>query len=100
MGWKASCMFASTRTEGFLGTFPKHDSSQAHEILKCLGSGRWISAGMASLEQGIYPETGQVYVGAYGSAFVLGTEQVAAHCMSERVPTLVEKLNACLPGSN
>jgi hypothetical protein len=100
MGWKASCLFASTRGEGFLGTFPNHDSQRAQETIKALGWGKLSSAGIASLEQGIYPEPDSVYIGAYDGAIVLGTEQIAADCLNDRVPPLVERLGTYLPGAS
>src|SRR4051812_37163734 len=97
MGWKASCLLASTRDDGYLGTFPAHDPARARDLARRLGFDTYRGVGPATFEDGVYPQNGELYVGAYDGAVIVGSDRVAEECLSENVPPFVGRLAACLP---
>ncbi|WP_020470093.1 DUF6928 family protein [Zavarzinella formosa] len=99
MGWKASCILASNREDGYLGALPAHDPQRADEIIRQLGMGAFERVGPSTFDEGIYPQDDSLYVGAYDGAIVLGSEEVAAVCISEKTPSLILHLADCLPNA-
>ena len=99
MGWKASCIFASPRDDGYLKSFPPHRPEKANQMLSLL-SGRYKSLGMSTLEQGIYPrKRNQLYLGCYDEAIVIGNDGLVDHAFDGEVPEIVHQLQSLLPGS-
>lgn len=99
MGWKASCIFASSRHDGYLKSFPPHRPEKAKQVLSLL-RGKYKSIGMATLEQGIYPEKrNQLYLGSYDEAVVIGNYGLVDRAFDGSVPQIVERLQSLLPGS-
>jgi hypothetical protein len=99
VGWKASCIFASPRDDGYLKSFPPHRPEKAKQLLSLLG-GRYKSAGMATLEQGVNPRGRKhLYLGVYDEAVVIGNHGLVDHSFDGNVPQIVEHLNFFLPRS-
>jgi hypothetical protein len=97
MGWKASCIFASTPDAPPLTTFPPHQPARAKQLLSLLG-GSYASRGMTTLEEGIYPKDGdQLYVGAYDQALVIGSTSIVQDSFHGGVPWIVDHARALLP---
>jgi hypothetical protein len=99
MGWKASCLLASNREDGYLGTIPEHDPQRAAELARRIGSRSFRYVGAATFEEGFYsPNGNELYVGAYDGAAIVGTERVFTECLTKTVSPLVKTLDAWLPG--
>jgi hypothetical protein len=98
MGWKAFNLFASIPGGSALTTFPPHHADKALAFLKLLG-GTYENHGDRTFEDGIYPSSDdELYIGAYGHAFVLGSIPLAASAFRGDVPPIVRHLHVTIPG--
>ena len=66
MGWKAACVFVCETDEPFLAGYPTHDGDGAKEIVERIGLAEEFEfAETRTLDIGMYPAHGDLYVGAY-----------------------------------
>ena len=97
-GWKAFNLIATARDDGYLTTFPQPSPANARQFLRLLG-GSYESRGDATLESGLYPQdVGDLYVGAYEDAIVLGSVPITRAAFSGDVPQAVTCATALFPG--
>jgi len=99
MGWKASCLFANNREEGYLGSLPGHDHQRARQLIEQLEIGEFRSVDMSTFERGIYPDSNQLYLGAYDGAAIIGSHKITDRCFSGEVPDEVKRLTSAIPGA-
>jgi hypothetical protein len=92
MGWKASCIFVNQREIGYLGTFPQHDPELARNLVGALPLPRHEPGEMCSFETGMYPNPGQLIVGVYPGAAVIGHDKLCDSCFEGGVPPVVNVL--------
>lgn len=97
MGWKANCILVSTREDGFFGTFPNHDSALAAEIVEKLPLAKHRFGEKSTFERGMYPEPGQLVVGAYPGAAIIGHDELCLACFGDRIPRVVTELWKLFP---
>lgn len=84
MGWKVFTLFATVRKDGYLTTFPAPIPQKTRTYLGLLG-GKYQSHGEATLEEGLYPsDEGDLYIGAYADALVLGSIPIAEFAFTGR----------------
>jgi hypothetical protein len=99
MGWKASCVFASSPDASPLTTFPAHQPARAKQLLSLLGRS-YASRGMTTLEEGIFPKDGDhLYVGAYEQAIVVGSTSIVNNSFHGGVPWIVDHTRSLLPNA-
>ena len=79
-------------------TFPPPDPAKARDYLRCLG-GTYRSLGEATLEAGLCPTgKGDLYLGAYANAIVVGSAEIVEEAFTGRVPRAVQCAFDLLPG--
>ena len=99
MGWKASCVLASTPDASPLTSFPPHQPDRAQKLLSLLG-GTYASRGMTTFEEGIFPKDGDhLYVGAYDQALVVGSTSIVDNSFHGGVPWIVDHARTLLPNA-
>lgn len=76
MGWKAFTLFATDQPSGYFGSFPQHDPERAEAIRIRLGLDRYEIKGKSTFEQGIYPQNGSLFIGAYPGGTILCEEDL------------------------
>src|SRR5581483_2235653 len=90
MGWKAFNIFASSRVDGYLASFPAPIPQKAREFLLKLGQ-PYRGLGEASLDTALYPGSDtELYIGAYDHALVLGSSSIAQRVFMGEVPDAVQ----------
>lgn len=97
MGWKATCIFVNSREPGYLGTFPRHNAQFARELLAALPLPPHEPEERSSFDVGMYPKPGQLIVGAYSGAAVIGHDRLTDSCFNGSVPPVVEALQNFFP---
>jgi hypothetical protein len=65
MGWDVYCVFVTNGGPDYLGTFPDHETAKADQLLRLFGREAFRRTGDASLLEGMSPEEGALYIGAY-----------------------------------
>jgi hypothetical protein len=98
VGWKASCILINERQYGYLGSFPRHDSRRAADLIRRLSLGEYTCVGLASFEAGMFPkEEGQLFVGAYDGAAIIADDRLPPACFSESPDPFVSRLLSVFP---
>jgi hypothetical protein len=99
MGWKASCIVATSHPGTGLTSFPAHDPEHARRLLALLPLPNHELKGETTFEQGVYPTNEQLFLGAYGPTVLIGHAMLANTCLEEPgTPPVIEALNKLMPG--
>lgn len=98
MGWKTSIIIASQQGQPDLASSPHHDAVVADRIAATL-PGEYAYLGKSTFEEGAYPRNGNLYIGAYQRAVVIGHMDLAGSCFNGDVPPVVGALDQALPGA-
>ncbi|MBL9087842.1 MAG: hypothetical protein JNM10_11960 [Planctomycetia bacterium] len=102
MSDNASCLFASTARRPVLAGRVTHDPEQARRIAAAFPGGPWVRVRDGSLEAGLYPSFGELWVGAYGDTVVVTHDDLSGAIDDEggSEPTPhVAAVQRMLPGS-
>lgn len=98
MGWKTSIIIASQRSSTRLASEAIHDATFADRIALAL-PGNFSFVGKATFEAGAYPSNGNLYIGAYSDAIIIGHIDFAGSCFSGRVPPIIKSIETILPNA-
>lgn len=97
MGWKAEIIMASTEPNPDLANQRSHHRDGARQIVDAL-PGKFQYATESSFEEGVFPNPGDLFVGAYGSSLLIGSHQFAEQCFGQE-PEIVSVIQQILPGA-
>ena len=71
MGWKAFVVFATDQPPGYFGGFPPNDPQRAEHIRLQLGLTDYETVGATTLEEGLNPAKGELFIAAPSGGIVL-----------------------------
>ena len=96
MGWKTSIVIASQTEQPSLAHNACHDADFANQVA-AKHPGGFTFAGESTFEEGAYPRNGNLFIGAYDNALVIGHLEWPGACFKGGVPPLISEIDAILP---